>query len=380
MTSTHRPGAAFDAGMMSIALAMARRGLGRTGQNPSVGAVIADEATGEVIARGWTQPGGRPHAEKEALARAGHRARGKTMYVTLEPCAHTGRTPTCADAVLTSGLARVVCAIPDPNPLIAGRGFEQIRAAGVRVEVGLMAQAATELTHGHILRLTAGRPHVTVKLAVSANGLVPRGQAGAPVWVSGPESRAYAHLVRAQSNAILVGSGTVAADDPDLTCRLPGLAWASPIRLVMDSRAQLPPTSRLASSTGRVPVWLLTAPGSDPQRRAALAAKGVDIIEVPEGPGGRGGDLQAVLALLASRGITRLMVEGGPTLAGRMLDTAADAVHIVTTAPILTDATGLLPFGDRPLSALTAHPGWNAEPARRLGADSLVVYTRRPRS
>lgn len=364
---------AFDEHMMAIALAMAHRGLGRTGQNPSVGAVIADETTGEVIARGWTQRGGRPHAEKDAFERAGDQGRGKTLYVTLEPCAHTGRIPTCADATIAAGLSRVVCALADPNPIIAGRGFEQLRAAGVHVDIGLAAAAAHRLTLGHILRQTVQRPHVTLKLAVSANGLVPRG-VGQPVWVSGTESRAYAHLLRSQSSAILVGSGTVTADDPDLTCRLPGLAWASPIRLVLDRTAKLPVASKLATSTSRVPVWCLTAPGSHAARRAALAAHGVEIVEVPEGP--QGLDLPATLRVLAARGINRLMIEGGPTLAGQVLDAVADEIHIVTTPPVLTAQTGLLAFGDRPLSALFDDPRWIAEGPRMLGADRLTVWRR----
>ncbi|HRK18658.1 MAG TPA: bifunctional diaminohydroxyphosphoribosylaminopyrimidine deaminase/5-amino-6-(5-phosphoribosylamino)uracil reductase RibD, partial [Hyphomicrobiaceae bacterium] len=173
---------AFDEHMMTIALRLARRGLGATAPNPAVGAVVADETTGEIISRGWTQPGGRPHAEKEALARAGDRARGKTMYVTLEPCAHTGRTPTCADAMVTSGLARVVCAIPDPNPIVAGRGFGQLRAAGMDVDVGLLEDEARHITLGHILRQTADRPFVQIKMALDAGGAIAEGD-GAPVWV-----------------------------------------------------------------------------------------------------------------------------------------------------------------------------------------------------
>ena len=193
---TSRTGrAAFDARMMAIALGMRARGLGRTAFNPSVGAVIADEATGELIACGWTQPGGRPHAEKEALRRAGARARGKTMYVTLEPCAHTGRVPTCADAVLTAGLKRLVCAIADPNEIIAGRGFEQLREAGVEVEVGLMAAEARWITAGHILNALQKRPFVQLKLAVSADGRMRRGhRRGAGVGHGPAGARRYGHL------------------------------------------------------------------------------------------------------------------------------------------------------------------------------------------
>ena len=213
----------FDEHMMRIALRMARRGLGTTAPNPAVGVVIADEHTGEVIARGWTQPGGRPHAEKEALRRSAGRERGRTMYVTLEPCAHTGRHPTCADAMQAAGLARVVCAIPDPNPVVSGRGFSQLRAAGIDVDVGLLAEEARWVTLGHIKRITAHRPFVQLKMALDQHGKVAAGN-GAPVWVTGRDARAYAHLLRAETDGIIVGSGTVFADDPELNCRLPGMA------------------------------------------------------------------------------------------------------------------------------------------------------------
>jgi diaminohydroxyphosphoribosylaminopyrimidine deaminase / 5-amino-6-(5-phosphoribosylamino)uracil reductase len=199
-------GGDFDRRMMDVALRMARRGLGNTAPNPAVGAIVVDETTGEIIARGWTQPGGRPHAEKEALRRAGARARGLTMYLTLEPCAHTGRNPTCADAMTSSGLKRVVCAIPDPNPIISGRGFEQLADAGVVVEVGVGAEDARWITLGHILCQTEKRPFVQIKMALDANHRIALGD-GAPVWVTSPEARAYAHLLRAEADAILVGAG-----------------------------------------------------------------------------------------------------------------------------------------------------------------------------
>ena len=214
----------FDTQMMQIALGVAARGLGRTAPNPSVGAVIADERTGEIIARGWTAPGGRPHAETEAIARAGARARGATMYVTLEPCSHHGVTAPCADAIVDAGLARVVCAIEDPDPRVAGRGLARLRKAGIAVERGLMVEAAHWLAAGHILRVTERRPLVTAKLALDADGSVPRGGAGKPVWATGPAARAAGHLLRARADAILVGRRTVLDDDPLLTCRLPGLA------------------------------------------------------------------------------------------------------------------------------------------------------------
>ncbi|MEZ5856378.1 MAG: bifunctional diaminohydroxyphosphoribosylaminopyrimidine deaminase/5-amino-6-(5-phosphoribosylamino)uracil reductase RibD [Hyphomicrobiaceae bacterium] len=264
--------ASFDSAMMAIAVRMARRGLGTTAPNPSVGAVIADEMTGEVIARGWTQAGGRPHAEKEALRRAGDRARGKTMYVTLEPCAHTGRTPTCADALVTAGIKRLVCAIPDPNPVVSGRGFAQLRAAGIEVDVGYLAEDARWVTLGHIKRQTEERPFVQLKMALDARGRVAAGD-GAPVWVTGPEARAYAHLLRARADAILVGSGTVLADDPELTCRLPGLAHRSPDRIVLDTRLRTPPTAKVyRQGLNRPRVWSRPPPMPRPMDRVWCTA------------------------------------------------------------------------------------------------------------
>ena len=198
----------FDHHMMGIALTLARRGFGTTAPNPSVGAVIADEATGEVIARGLTRPGGRPHAETQALERAGERARGATLYVTLEPCAHHGKTPPCADAVIAAGIRRVVIGAGDPDPRVAGEGSARMRAAGILVETGLLADEADWVTRGHILRVTEQRPFVQLKMALSAEGHVPRGKGGAPKFVTGAEARAAGHLLRAEADAILVGSGT----------------------------------------------------------------------------------------------------------------------------------------------------------------------------
>ncbi len=321
----------FDARMMAIALAMARRGLGTTAPNPSVGAVIADAATGEVIARGWTQPGGRPHAEKEALRRAGARARGKTMYVTLEPCAHTGRVPTCSDSIVAAGIARVVCALPDPNPVVAGHGFGQLREAGVEVDVGLFGSRARWVTLGHILRQTAQRPFVQIKMAVSADGRIAHGD-GEPVWVTGPEARADGHLLRAEADAIIVGGETVRRDDPDLRCRLPGLQHRSPIRIVFSPRSGLSLGSKLARSAAASPVWLVTGAASG-QTDAELTARGVQIVHVPEALIGIAG-MPAVLNTLTVKGITRLLVEGGPSLWSACL-----AAGVVDEAVVYQSAT-----------------------------------------
>ena len=223
-----------DAQFMRIALRLAERMLGQTAPNPAVGAIIVDPATGEVLARGWTQPGGRPHAETHVIERAGKRAAGKTMYVTLEPCSHHGQTPPCARAILSAGLSRVVCAIEDPDLRVSGRGLAMLREAGVTVDVGCCAEEARWVTAGHILRMQKRRPLVTLKLAISADGRLARGT-GAPTWVTSAQSRAFGHLLRARADAILVGAQTIADDNPDLTCRLPGLEARSPRRYVLDS-------------------------------------------------------------------------------------------------------------------------------------------------
>jgi diaminohydroxyphosphoribosylaminopyrimidine deaminase/5-amino-6-(5-phosphoribosylamino)uracil reductase len=305
MRPTERTG--FDAQMMQIALGVAARGLGRTAPNPSVGAVIADEATGEIVARGWTAPGGRPHAETEAIARAGARARGATMYVTLEPCSHYGVTPPCADAIVNAGLARVVCAIEDPDPRVAGRGLSQLRQAGIAVERGLLVEAAHWIAAGHILRVTERRPLVTAKLALDADGAVPRGGHGTPLWATGEAARAQGHLMRARADAILVGRRTVLDDDPLLTCRLPGLEVRSPARIVMARELAGLESSRLALTARQHPLWVICGEGADAK---ALSATGAEILPMRLVAGEFW--LPAVMEALVARGITRLLLEGGP--------------------------------------------------------------------
>src|SRR5499433_2935890 len=248
---------ADDARFMALALALGRRGLGRTWPNPAVGAVIVrDDGAGPVIVgRGWTQPGGRPHAETEALRRAGEAARGATMYVTLEPCSHHGRTPPCADAIVAAGIARVVSAMTDPNPEVSGAGHWRMAEAGVVVEIGVGAEEAALAHAGHIRRVRDGRPHVLLKLAVSADGKA--GLAGRrPAPITGEAARARVHALRAISDAVLTGVGTALADDPLLTCRLPGMADRSPVRIVLDSKLILPQVSRLAQTARETPLWV----------------------------------------------------------------------------------------------------------------------------
>lgn len=363
--------AAFDAHMMQIALRLAERGLGRTAPNPSVGAVIADEAAGEVIARGWTAPGGRPHAETEALARAGARARGATLYVTLEPCSHHGATPPCADAVAAAGIARVVCALIDPDQRVAGRGLAKLRAAGVAVEHGLMAREAHWMAAGHILRVTERRPFVQAKLALAADGTVPRGSQGHPVWATGEEARAQGQMLRARADAVLVGRRTVIDDDPLLTCRLPGLEGRSPVRIVLARDLAGLAESRLVRSARQHPLWLVCPSETDTAR---LEAAGVRVLPAPEVGGGLW--LPAVMEGLVAQGLTRLLVEGGS--ATWRAFAGAGLIDEVALFHARLPSGGALP----PEAALTTLGRYlvtdNLEPFehRTVGGDDMMVFRR----
>jgi diaminohydroxyphosphoribosylaminopyrimidine deaminase/5-amino-6-(5-phosphoribosylamino)uracil reductase len=361
---------------MALALGLGRRGLGRTWPNPAVGAVIVSRDGGQprIVGRGWTQPGGRPHAEIEALRRAGEAARGADLYVTLEPCSHHGKSPPCADAIIAAGVARVVSAIEDPNPEVAGAGYARLRAAGLAVTVGVGAGEARLDHAGHLRRMRDGRPHVVLKLAISVDGKV--GAAGRkPVAITGEAVRDRVHLMRAQSDAVMIGIGTALADDPMLTCRLPGMAASSPVRIVLDSGLRLPLGSRLMQSAREVPVWAVA--GAEASRRAekALTAESVTVLRAAHAHGRL--DLAAALKLIAARGITRLMVEGGPTLAAALL--AADLIDeaVLFHSPTVVGADGVDALEGMPLAALTESQRLKCVASESVGADTRMVLERR---
>ena len=356
-----------DVQFMRMALMLARRGLGNTAPNPAVGAVIVNEATGEVIARGWTQPGGRPHAETEALRRAGPRAAGATMYVTLEPCSHHGKTPPCADAIVAAGIARVVAGIEDPDARVSGRGLDRLRAAGIAVTRGVLSDEADWVTRGHILRVSERRPFTQLKLALAADNTVPRGSDGKPVWVTGPVARAQGHLLRAQADAILIGSRTVADDDPELTCRLPGLENRSPIRLVLARNLDISLRSKLVSTAREVPVIIFCGRTVDPERRLALEAHGCVVEPVREVDGALW--LPAIMEALVARGITRLLVEGG-TAAWRAFSRA----HFVDEVVMFRAPGGA---GAQVPSALLPGLDLMVTTKRKVGGDDMIVFRRR---
>jgi diaminohydroxyphosphoribosylaminopyrimidine deaminase / 5-amino-6-(5-phosphoribosylamino)uracil reductase len=336
---------ASDHVFMRQALAMGERHLGLTAPNPSVGAVLVDEAPGRVtiLARGVTAPGGRPHAERLALDAAGPRARGATLFVTLEPCAHHGRTPPCAEAIMAAGVGRVVCAMQDPDPRVAGQGLAMLRRAGIDVVLGVMEQEARALHAGHVMRVTTGRPFLTLKLAATADGFAaPR--KGARLMISGPIANAQTHLLRVRSDAIMVGIGTVLSDDPKLTCRLPGLESRSPTRVVFDTHLRTPLTAKIVTSAGQVATILVAGADAPQAVEAAFAKAGVEILRVRARAGGL--DIVEALQALGRRGVTILMCEGGPTLANSLAAAGVLDELILVRSPSELGEPGIPAIGD----------------------------------
>lgn len=306
---------AADIRYMQMALGLARRGLGTVWPNPAVGCVLVDDK-GRVAGRGWTQPGGRPHAEAEALARAGAGAKGATAYVSLEPCSHTGETPPCAERLIEAGIARAVIAISDPDGRVAGSGIARLERAGMEVLTGVGAGAACEVNAGYLNRVENGRPMVTLKVATTLDGRIAT-HGGESRWITGEVARGWAHYLRANHDAVMVGLGTAIADDPQLTCRLPGLEGRSPIRVVVDGRLRLPLTSQLVSGARQTPSWMVTLTGTDARRRDAYIKSGVEMIEVDAGADDNP-DMALALGALGARGLTRVLVEGGGKLAAAL--------------------------------------------------------------
>lgn len=329
---------ALDRRMMLAALAEARGALGTTAPNPAVGCVIAEGET--IIGRGATQPGGRPHAEVMALAAAGPAARGATAYVTLEPCSHHGRTPPCTDALIAAGVARVVVAFAhDPDPRVQGRGIAMLRAAGITVDTGLMERDAAEILRGFLKAQRQGLPWVTVKLGVSLDGCIAM-RSGESRWITGPGARNVVQRMRAEHDAVMVGIGTVLADDPGLRCGLDGLGDRPRWRVVADAGLHTPLASQIVRHAASHPLILLAAPDADATRAAALQALGVSIITTPRGADGTL-DLRVGLAALKDVGITAILNEGGARLAGSLLRAGLADRMAWHRAPILLGDSGL---------------------------------------
>ena len=356
---------------MRAALALARRGLGTTWPNPSVGCVIVRD--GRVVGRAITAPGGRPHAEPVALAMAGPQARGATVYVTLEPCCHWGQTPPCTQALIEAGVARVVVAMRDPDPRVNGEGLGRLRDAGIAVTEGVLADAAREVLAGFILRVTRHRPLVTLKLASTLDGRIAT-DSGESRWISGGPARRVAHALRGRHDAVLVGVGTVLADNPDLTCRIPGFRPTPVVRVVVDTHLRTALTTRLVATAAESPTWMLIRTGTDPDRRRAVAELGVRVSEVPGDTVGV--DLAKGLTALAEAGLTRVLVEGGAKIAATLL--RADLVDRIVWvhAPSVMGSDGWPAVQAFGIEHLAAMPRFVRRDVRPVGDDILSEYTR----
>jgi len=366
--------------MMRLAIATARRGLGQTAPNPSVGAVIADAKSGQVIARAVTAPGGRPHAESQALAKAGPAAKDATLYVTLEPCSHHGETPPCVESIIASGVARVVVAIQDPDPRVSGKGLAILRAARIAVQSGVGARQADWLNRGHILRVTEQRPFVQLKLALASDGSVPRGGQGQPSWVTSALSRAVGHQLRTKADAILIGAATMHDDNPALTCRLPGLEARSPVRIVVTSDPVSISQTQLYASRDTAPLWLVYADSSGAIVHDVTAAEANFPVPSKSAPDKNDTAKRAqvrvddLMRALAERGITRLLVEGGPKTWRRFHD--AGVVDEVVVFVAATDRH--VPGTKARVQAMVGqHLGRDPGPhvdARTLGQDACFTF------
>lgn len=366
------PQTATDDAFMAAALALGRRNLGRTAPNPAVGALLLRD--GVVIARGWTAPGGRPHAEAIAMAAAGEAARGATLYVTLEPCAHHGATPPCVDAIIAGGVARVVTALEDPDPRVSGDGHARLREAGIDVLVGPGAAAARADHLGHILRVTRRRPMITLKLAQTADGYAAGAAHDPRLHITGPIADAFTHVQRSLHDAIMIGGGTAREDDPLMTVRLPGMQKCKPLRVVLDEKLSLSPRSRLASTARETPLLVIAGAVSDEAVKAFEDATGAEVVCIATRDGLL--DLTSALRLLADRGVTRLFSEGGPRVAESLL--AGDLADEVILH------TGVKPLGRAGRPALSAvaraalkdDSRYRLIETRALGADTMTRYAR----
>nr|WP_074257566.1 bifunctional diaminohydroxyphosphoribosylaminopyrimidine deaminase/5-amino-6-(5-phosphoribosylamino)uracil reductase RibD [Vannielia litorea] len=357
---------------MARALSLGARGLGQVWPNPAVGCIVVKDQ--RVVGRGWTQPGGRPHAEAIALAQAGEAARGATAYVTLEPCAHHGKTPPCADALVTAGVARVVTALEDPDPRTAGQGIARLSAAGIFCETNVLPDAARRAHAGFLSRVERGRPLLTLKLASSFDGRIATAS-GESKWITGPAARHAVQGLRASHDAVLVGAGTARADDPALTLRGYG-ERRSPVRVIISRRLDLPTESQLARTARNVPLWLCHGPDAPDDRRVAWAKAGADLIEVPLGQD-RHPDPAAMLQLLGARGLTRVLCEGGGMLAASLIVADLPDQLVGFTAGLALGAEGQPAIGPLGLAALSEARRYVLEGTCKIGPDLMAVWDRR---
>lgn len=363
-----------DARWMRLALRLAKRGLGTVAPNPSVGCILVRD--GRVVGRGWTQPGGRPHAETVALRQAGANAAGATAYVSLEPCSHHGETPPCAEALVAAGIVRVVGALRDPDARVDGRGYRLLRAAGIAVTEDVEGSAAARANAGFLARVTQGRPAVTLKLATTIDSRIAT-RDGESQWITGPSARHLVHLMRARHDAVLTGSGTVLVDDPALTCRLAGLESRSPLRVVLDSTLRTPVSSILASSARDIKSMIITTSSASREAARGLRETGVEVARVTPSDDGRV-SLEAALKMLAERGITSVLLESGGELAAAFLRLDLVDELVWFRAPMLIGGDGRAALEPLGVGRLSAAPRFERLDTNQIGEDVVETYRRRP--
>lgn len=370
------PDLSRDQRMMAMALRLGRRNLGQTHPNPAVGAVIVRFLGGEavVVGRGWTATGGRPHAEMIALDQAGDLANGATAYVTLEPCAHAGATGSCARALMDAKVARVVSAMEDPDPRVAGKGHALLTEAGIAVTTGVLSDQAARAHAGHIARITKGRPHVTLKLAISADGMIGKRE-GERMIITGKAAFDAVQAMRSEADIVMIGIGTALVDDPRLNVRLPGMADRSPVRVVLDATARLKLNSNLVQSTNEVSLIVVVGSAAMEDRKAALADAGATILEVSE-EGDEAVDIGEVLARLADDGFTRVLVEGGSQIASTLIGDDLIDEAVLFRAPVVVGQDGVRALGGYAMSAIERSPRYRLIEQASLGDDQMRRYLR----
>ena len=361
---------ALDSRFMAQAISLGKRGLGQCWPNPSVGCVIVKD--GRIVGRGRTASGGAPHAETEALRMAGDAARGATAYVSLEPCAHFGRTPPCANALVDAGVARVVIGASDPNPQVNGQGVQILRDTGIEVATAVLEAEAKALHAGFFKRITEGRPEITLKLANSFDGRIATAT-GESQWITGPEARRLVHAMRMSHDAVMVGGGTARADDPSLTVRDMGEV-RQPVRVVISRKLDLPTDSKLGQTARDIPVWICHGPDAEEARMQEWTALGAVLIECPLS--GRHVDMDAALQALGAAGLNRIFCEGGGSLASSLL--SADLVDNLVgfTAGVGLGAEGQPSIGAMGVDALSQAPRFKLVEARPIGGDVLHRWSR----
>lgn len=358
-----------DRRFMALALALARRGLGNVWPNPAVGCVIVRE--GRVVGRGWTQPGGRPHAERRALDQAGEAARGATAYVTLEPCAHHGKTPPCSEALIAAGISRVVSAQQDPDPRVSGRGHAMLAGAGIAVETGVLEAEARALQSGFLSRITQGRPWLALKLATSFDGRIALAN-GESQWITGPAARARVHALRARFDAVMVGGGTARDDDPLLTVRN-FRPLRQPVRVVASTLLDLP-RARLAGSVPEAALWLFHGPDAPDAARDYWRGVGAELIEISVSDNGL--DPVALLQGLGDRGMTRVFCEGGGQFAASLMQAGLVDELIGFTAGVVLGGDGRAALGPLRLDQLGDAPRYRLAVTEEIGGDILHRWRR----